>query len=152
MFMKFLIKIIFIFLFILPFVSKGQGVVLINNVIASELECGSLTIIENFNDEIFLDNFDIQNVTITEDCINISLRYSGGCGYVNCQLITNNFIIETNPPKVYLEFKFEDYDYCKAIRHKNVSFDISSFKEYAQSTGIIIMLKNTEYRLIYKLD
>lgn len=93
----------------------------------------------------------IEKVEINGDTINFFITYIGGCGYANYDLVTDNRIIETLPPKVYLALTLTDFDYCKTLIHDKVSFDLSPFKNEAKERGIIILIQGTKFNLLYKI-
>lgn len=130
--------------------SFGQKGLFVNDTLPANMGCGKITFKECNLDTITKGNFSLGEVKITGDCIDFHISYGCGCGHSNFELITDNHIIETGIPKVYLSLKFMSNDLCKALCHHKVSFDLSPFKNEAENRGIIILIKGTTESLVYK--
>lgn len=97
------------------------------------------------------DFFDVQEVFVNDDCLNVILTYSGGCGEVSYEVFYNDIAEESYPPQVFLKLKFTDNDPCRAIEMDTISIDLSWFESMARAGGLQIGLSGFTQQATYAL-
>ncbi len=77
------------------------------------------------------DEFDIDTITLSGNCLELTYFYGGGCGKTKMQLFDGEGFIDNtmNLPKRRLRFAFEDDDNCKAYIKTTKSFDLSPLQK-----------------------
>lgn len=104
------------------------------------------------NDSLFSnapnDDFDFVNVEINGDCLEITIRYGGGCGDVELKLIAPEVFIYTNPPQKDIRLSFKDDDDCKALIQKKISFDLTPIRTIIVNK-VLLNLTGWNDQLIY---
>ena len=138
------LKITSLFLFVVMLLSCNN-----DNNFGRELTNSNTVII---NDNLFANVFDneleIRLANITQNNLNITIDYGGGCGEIFYDLVTDNAYEESNPPRKILKLAFEDNDNCEALIELNLSFDLSPLK-ISDSNRIIIILEGWSSQLEY---
>lgn len=111
--------------------------------------CESMTFNNRPVNNISTDYYTIDSLFITDNCLNIWVSYSGGCGDSEFKLLYSNKILESIPPKTSLLLHLTDNDPCRAIVQQKLFFNLNFFEEYADKDGIILKLAGTEQYIIY---
>ncbi len=88
--------------------------------------------------QIDTDQYTIDSLFIINDCLNIMVSYDGGCGNADFELFFTDIVMESSPPQTTLMLKLIDNDPCRSIITRQLPFNISFFKDYAEKGGIII--------------
>ena len=70
------------------------------------------------------DDFNLVGADIIGNCLQLTVRYGGGCGDIEFKLITTKNILESNPVQRNIRLSLKDEDYCKALLIKEISFDL----------------------------
>ena len=96
------------------------------------------------------DPFTLDTVWIDKNCLNLIVRYDGGCGTAECGLYYTNKVLESYPPKTALWIKFTDNDPCRSMVKKHFRFKLTPFKNYAENGGILFSVTDTDKRVLYK--
>lgn len=75
----------------------------------------------------------IELAQISEDTLQLTVSYSGGCREHHFKLFGSRSIIKTNPPQaeIYLSHN-SNGDMCEAWITENIKFDLSPLKNYFQ--------------------
>lgn len=97
----------------------------------------------------FYDEFAFDSVWIEGDCLKADVLYGGGCGDVLFQLVWDGFVMESYPAQVRLKLSFMDNDYCKALIHKSLAYDISMLRFGGSDKKVIVHLDGWNSQLIY---
>ncbi|MFC2130849.1 hypothetical protein ACFLSQ_05395 [Bacteroidota bacterium] len=95
------------------------------------------------------DDFEFVNAEIKGNCLEITISYGGGCGEIELKLIDSEKIIETYPPQRDIRLSFKDEDYCKALIHKNISFDLTLIR-IIQTDRVLLNLTGWNDKLLYQ--
>lgn len=107
-----------------------------------------------FQEDPFLpvasDLYDLVTAWIEDDCINLVVSYSGGCGTVDFQLHYDRQLMKSNPPQTSLFLAFADNDPCRAIVHDTLKFSLSPLNEYNFGDGLILNISGHEQNLLYQ--
>lgn len=74
------------------------------------------------------DPFEFVSGEITEDCLEVTVRYGGGCGGATFQLIGEDSLNLSLPPQRTVLISLEDKDNCEAIVIDTISFDLTAFR------------------------
>ncbi len=77
------------------------------------------------------DEFDIDTLVLSGNCLELTYFYGGGCGTTKMQLFDyDKFIDNTmNLPKRRLRFSFKDDDNCEAYIKTTESFDLTPLQK-----------------------
>ena len=98
------------------------------------------------------DFFNLDSLAISDNCLEVFVSYSGGCGEADFNLYHNNMVMHSMPPQTVLFLNFKDEDHCRAIIQDTLYFKLSNFDELASSGGIWLKLRDSEKRVLYKLE
>ncbi len=96
------------------------------------------------------DPFTLDSVWIDDNCLNLVVRYDGGCGTAECGLYHTNKILQSYPPKTALWIKFTDNDPCRSEVTKQFRFKLTPFENYALNGGILFTFTGTGKRVLFK--
>ena len=104
------------------------------------------------------DEYTLNSATITEDTLNISVSYSGGCEVHQFTLVVSETFLESFPVQLHVSLAHNaNGDTCEAYPTENYRFDLTPIKAmyqeaYRQEAGTIILrLKDApEGELIYE--
>lgn len=91
---------------------------------------------------------EILDASITDDCLELSLQYSG-CGG-NLELLTDNKISKTSKPEMKFKFNWIEKPTCDEKQQVLVTFDLAPFKKYIQENKAGVYLFGTGISLKYK--
>lgn len=109
-------------IFLLPLLGACQKESEINN------DCQSITI----NNSLFLDasgdEFTFEYIGLSGDCLEATIRYSGGCGNITASLVAGAKS-ESNPTHITLRLLLKDNDPCEASVVDKVSFDLKKIRD-----------------------
>jgi len=112
--------------------------------------CLPVQMVESY-EGIDSDFFEVQEVFVNDNCLNVILTYGGGCGDVNYEVFYDNIVLQSYPPQLYLMLKFTDNDPCRAIEMDTISIDLSRFESMARAGGLQIGLAGTPQQVTYAL-
>ena len=109
-------------------------------------------------DRFGTDEYALNSATITEDTLNISVSYSGGCEDHQFTLFTSGTFLESFPVQLHATIAHDaNGDPCEAYPTENYRFDLTPIKKmyqnaYRQEAGTIILhLKDApDGELIYE--
>ena len=96
------------------------------------------------------DDFDFVSAEIDGDCLEILVRYGGGCGGATFELIGNNIIKEPIPVRRYAVISFEDKDNCEALVMPTISFDLTPFQVKNENEVAIYLDGISRTPILYK--
>ncbi len=91
---------------------------------------------------------EILDATITDDCLELSIQYSG-CGG-NLELLTDNKINKTAKSELNFKFNWIEKPTCDEKQQVLVTFDLAPFKKYIQENKAGVYLLGTGISLKYK--
>lgn len=117
--------------------------------VSSSLENSNVILVD---DDLFLnapnDKFEIIVASISDNNLNITLFYGGGCGNIYYDLVTGNDYLETTPIQKNIRIAFDDKDNCEAGIELELSFDLTQI-QVSNTDRIIINLDNWEDQIEY---
>lgn len=99
------------------------------------------------------DDFLLEDVEVVNDSIILAIRYGGGCGTIDYQLVSDGAFKESNPVQVNVKLIFKDDDHCEALLSKKLVFDLTPLKEdyltaYPNGPNVILLDLASESELI----
>jgi hypothetical protein len=94
------------------------------------------------------DGFEIINASISDNNLNITIVYGGGCGNIYYDLVTGNDYLETIPIQKNIRLAFDDKDNCEAGIELELSFDITQI-QLSSTDSIILNLDKWEDQIEY---
>lgn len=94
------------------------------------------------------DAIQIINAVVIDDSLSVTFQYSGGCGNIYYDLISNKDFLETDPVQKNLRLAFKDEDDCEAGVEITLSFSIKE-TQISQENSIILNLQGWEQPLVY---
>lgn len=104
------------------------------------------------DEDLFLnapnDEFEIIVASISDNNLNITLFYGGGCGNIYYDLVTGNDYLETTPIQKNIRIAFDDKDNCEAGIELELSFDLTQI-QVSNTDRIILNLDNWEDQIEY---
>ncbi len=84
------------------------------------------------NDNLFLnapdDTYQITEVNIVGNTLNITITYGGGCGNINYDLFAPTGYDDSLPLQKDVRLAFEDRDNCEALVELELSFNIEQIQ------------------------
>jgi len=117
--------------------------------VSSSLENSNVILVD---DDLFLnapnDEFEIIVASISDNNLNITLFYGGGCGNIYYDLVTGNDYLETTPIQKNIRIAFDDKDNCEAGIELELSFDLTQI-QVSNTDRIILNLDNWEDQIEY---
>lgn len=112
--------------------------------------CLPVQMVEDY-EGINSDLFEVEEVFVNDNCLNVILTYGGGCGEVNYEVFYNDVVLQSFPPQVFLKLKFTDNDPCRAIEMDTIRIDLSRFESMARAGGLQIGLGGSMPQATYAL-
>ncbi|PKG42701.1 hypothetical protein CXF67_08875 [Psychroflexus sp. MES1-P1E] len=94
------------------------------------------------------DDFEIITTTITDNNLNLTIHYGGGCGNIYYDLISGNDYTETEPIQRNIRLAFDDKDNCEAGIEIDLSFDLTQI-QISSTDRIFINLDRWENQIEY---
>ncbi|MFY0631747.1 MAG: hypothetical protein JXR05_15385 [Flavobacteriaceae bacterium] len=94
------------------------------------------------------DDFEIITATISNNKLNLTILYGGGCGNIYYDLVTGNDYMGTNPIQKNIRLAFDDEDNCEAGIELELSFDLTQI-QVSSTDRIIINLDRWEDQIEY---
>lgn len=94
----------------------------------------------SINNEFPNDSYIINNVSIYQNQIIVSLSYSGGCGGAEFIAIWNGMLMKSYPPKANIELRLRDNDDCEALVNEKVYIDITPLINEVGNGGVFVHL------------
>lgn len=91
---------------------------------------------------------EILDATITDDCLELSIQYSG-CGG-NLELLTDSKIIKSSKSEMKFKFNWIEKPTCNDKQQVLVTFDVAPYKKIIQENKAVIYLLGTGISLKYK--
>ena len=98
------------------------------------LKCEPVTINEASFTNAHADDFDFVDIGVNGDCMEITIRYGGGCGTIQPKLIDAGIVMYSNPPQRNIKLAFQDNDPCEAVMSKILYYDIRPIRVDGTST------------------
>lgn len=95
------------------------------------------------------DDFQFQSVVIDGDCLTATVRYGGGCGGADFQLIDASGILKSLPIQRNLRLSLDDNDHCEALLTKELSYDLAPL-QVAGYSEIILNVDGFQGDLVYQ--
>jgi len=122
-----------------------------STVITKEKNCEPLLKTEIITDISGSDTFDLVQMSINGNCLNLVIGYDGGCGNTNLLLYYSSIDKSTIPAQLHLIPQFTDNDPCRAIESDTLQFDLHEFEGLARSGGITISMNGFTKIVTYAL-
>ncbi len=118
----------------------------------SKVACKSMLLLTEEVNAKESDLFDLDSLAISNNCLEVFVSYSGGCGEADFSLYHTNMVMHSMPPQTVLFLNFKDEDPCRAIIQDTLYFNLSNFDELASSGGIWLKLRDYDRRVLYKFE
>ena len=99
-----------------------------------DLRCESVAINKASFTGAHVDDFEFVDIVVNGDCMEITIRYGGGCGTTQHNLIDSEAIIDSYPPQRNIKLAFKDNDPCEAMVSKILYYDIRPIRVDGTST------------------
>ena len=130
----------------------------VDDVNPDEIFYTGAVFIADAGDRFGTDKYALNSATITDDMLNISVSYSGGCEDHQFTLVVSDRFLESFPVQLHASIAHDaNNDTCEAYPTENYRFDLTPIKTmyqvaYRQEAGTIIFrLKDApEGELIYE--
>ena len=96
-------------------------------------------------DRFGTDEYELNSATITDDTLNVSVSYSGGCKEHEFTLVASEAFLESDPVQLSVSIAHNaNGDTCEAYPTDNYRFDLTPIKKmyqkaYQQEAGTIIL-------------
>ena len=130
--------------------SCGQSKKITSNEKPISEPCESMIFTNDQFKNIESDYYSLDSLFIENNCLNIWVSYSGGCGDSEFNLLYSNKVMKSMPPKTNLMLQFKDNDGCRALVQQKLYYDLSFFDDYAQNGGINLRLVGLDSSVLYK--
>ena len=95
------------------------------------------------------DDFDFEKISLVGDCLEISIRYAGGCGDIIATMVDSGDIDDSILFKRNLRLVIEDNDPCEASITKTLSYDLMGI-QVAEINEIRLEISGWPNPIIYK--
>jgi len=130
----------------------------VDDVDTNEIVYAGAVFIGDAKDQFGTDAYTLNSATITEDTLNTSVSYSGGCEEHQFTLVVSEAFLESFPVQLPVSIAHNaNNDTCEAYPTENYRFDLTPIKTmyqnaYRQEAGTIVLrLKDApEGNLIYE--
>jgi hypothetical protein len=83
------------------------------------------------------DDFDLSAAEVDGDCLLLTVRYGGGCGTVDFDLVAIKGSRYSLPPQVPMRLILDDDDPCEAYLSKELSFNLKPLQD--QGAGTVML-------------
>lgn len=113
-------------------------------------DCAPLLLSEVPFHELESDYFELLSARIEDDCLQLIVSYSGGCGSVDFSLYRTQQIMKSMPPQTNIFLSLTDNDPCRELIQDTLWFDLRPYTSYAGSGGIVLKLQQQDEGLLYK--
>ncbi len=132
--------------------------VIVDGVDPDEIVYTGTVFIGDAGDKFGTDEYVLNSATITDDTLNVSVSYSGGCREHQFTLVASDTFLESFPVQLHAFIAHNaNGDPCEAYPTENYRFDLTPIKTmyqeaYRQEAGtIILQLKNApDGELVYE--
>lgn len=131
--------------------------VVVDGVDADEIVYTGAVFIGDAGDRFGTDEYVLNSATITDDILDISVSYSGGCKDHPFTLVVSDKFLESFPVQLHASLAHNaNDDTCEAYPTENYRFDLTPIKKmyqeaYRQEAGTVILrLKDAPGELIYE--
>ena len=111
--------------------------------------CEAMTYNSQPVDNISTDYYSIDTLFIKNNCLNIWVSYSGGCGDADFKLFYSNNIDKSKQPTTSLLLQLIDNDPCRATVQQKLFYNLSFFDDYLLEGGILLHLSGTGKSIVY---
>ena len=83
------------------------------------------------------DDFDLDTMWLSNDCLTVRYWYGGGCGETEMMLVGSRDKTLHLPPAISAKLSFRDRDNCEAYIQTEKSFDLKPFQQSDSKTVTI---------------
>ena len=117
----------------------------VDDVNRDEIVYAGAVFIGDAKDQFGTDAYALNSATITDDTLNISVSYSGGCEEHQFTLVVSETFLESFPVQLPVSIAHDaNNDTCEAYPTQNYRFDLTPIKTmyqeaYRQEAGTIIL-------------
>ena len=130
----------------------------VDDVNSDEIVYTGTVFVGDAGDRFGTDAYALNSATITDDMLNISVSYSGGCEEHQFTLVVSERFLESFPVQLHVSIAHDaNNDTCEAYPTENYRFDLTPIKTmyqaaYRHEAGTIILrLKDApEGELVYE--
>ncbi len=74
------------------------------------------------------DEFTLASAKIEEDCLLLTVRYGGGCGTVDFDMVAIEGSAFSLPPQIPMRLILDDEDPCEALITDEIAFDLAALQ------------------------
>ena len=117
----------------------------VDDVSPDEMVYAGAVFIGDAGDQFGTDEYALNSATITDDTLNISVSYSGGCEEHEFTLVVSEAFLESFPVQLHVSLAHNaNNDTCEAYPMENYRFDLTPIKTmyqnaYRQEAGTIVL-------------
>jgi heat shock protein HslJ len=94
-------------------------------------------------DALRSDDFDLLEVNVLDQCLELLIGYGGGCKGIGVALIGSGDYAESEPPQLTVKIIVEDNDHCEAYIREYFYFDVTDL-QYEGSDELILNIEGWE--------
>lgn len=113
--------------------------------------CQALKLVETLETTPSGDLFAIEELKISDNCLQVMVSYSGGCGETSFDLLTTGPQQTTYPPEMNIGVVFHDNDPCRSVVVDTLFVDLVPYESLARAGGLLIRIKSTDKKVMYAL-
>lgn len=97
------------------------------------------------------DPYTIKEVTLEGDILAVVVSYGGGCRDHEFTMISNQQILKSLPPQLYLTLEHENNDdNCRAMIQQTLKFDVSNVKHAGSDAIRLLVNGSREHEVVYE--
>lgn len=97
------------------------------------------------------DEFDLLDVKLIDQCLEVYVGYGGGCKAVNMELVSSEAYGESLPPQLDVRLIFEDDDFCEAYLKRRFYFDLTPLQAVG-SDALSLSLEGWDERILVQYE
>lgn len=97
------------------------------------------------------DVFDLLDVQLIDQCLEVYIGYGGGCKTVNMELVSSEAYGESLPPQLDVRLLFEDDDFCEAYLKRSFYFDLTPLQAVG-SDELNLRLEGWNERILVRYE
>lgn len=95
------------------------------------------------------DSFEVEAMKIEDQCLEVMVRYAGGCGSYALALFLPPNDSALAHDETVIHAVFRDEDPCRSMVHDSILFDLSVFESAARAGGIRLRIAGSEQSVFF---